>query len=119
MLRTYFSYARFAVDEQQKRSNVYLVNVVAGGVDLLGDQAHHHFVLDPVVGEGVDPPPARGLYLAGDVQVLEDDVAPLVLAASPLQVNLVHSWPQGEWSVFVNCIQNLEFDLAHITGVKI
>ena len=96
-----------------------LVYVVTWRVDLLGDQAHHHLVLNSVVSEGVDPPPARGLNLAGDVQVLEDDVAPLVLSASPLQVNLVHSWPQGEWSVFVNCIQNLEFDLAHITGVKI
>ena len=63
---------------------VYLVNVVAGRVNLLGDQAHHHLVLDAVVGEGVDLPPARGLDLAGDVEVLEDDVPPLVLATPPL-----------------------------------
>ena len=92
---------------------------MTGRVHLFRNQTNHHLVLDAVVGQGVDPPPARALDLAGDVQVLEDDVPPLVLATPPLQVNLVHSWPQGEWSVFVNCIQNLEFDLAHITGVKI
>ncbi len=63
---------------------VYLVNVVAGRVNLLGDQAHHHLVLDAVVREGVDLPPARGLDLACDVEVLEDDVPPLVLATPPL-----------------------------------
>lgn len=71
-----------------------LVYVVTWRVDLLGDQAHHHLVLNSVVSEGVDPPPARGLNLAGDVQVLEDDVAPLILAAPPLQVHLVHRGPE-------------------------
>ena len=93
---------------------------MTGRVDLFRNQAHHHLVLDAVVGQGVDPPPARGLDLAGDVQVLEDDVASLILSASPLQVHFVHRWPQGERGIFVDCIQDLQFDLTHIlTNVNI
>ena len=77
---------------------------MTGRVHLFRNQTNHHLVLDAVVGQGVDPPPARGLDLAGDVQVLEDDVTSLILATSPLQVHFVHRWPQGEWCVLVDCI---------------
>ena len=40
------------------------------GVHLLGDQTHNNFLFDSVVSQSVDLPPARGLDLAGDVEVL-------------------------------------------------
>ena len=78
--------------------------MMTGGVHLLGNQTHNNFIFDSVVSQSVDLPPARGLDLAGDVQVLEDDVTSLILATSPLQVHFVHRWPQGEWCVLVDCI---------------
>ena len=85
--------------------------MMTGGVHLLGNQTHNNFIFDSVVSQSVDLPPTRGLNLAGDVEVLEDDVTSLVLSTPPLQVNLVNCWPQGKRSVLVNCIQNLQFDL--------
>ena len=95
-----------------------LVNVVAGRVHLLGHEADHHLVLDAVVCEGVEPPPARGLDLARDVEVLEDDVSALVLAAPPLQVHLVAGGPQREGRVLVHSVQDLELDLRRRHAYK-
>ena len=36
-------------------NSAYLVYVVAGGVDLLRHQGHQRLVLQPVVGQGVQP----------------------------------------------------------------
>ena len=51
-----------------------------------GDQRDDGLVPDPVVPESVDPLEAE-LLLAGQVEVLENDVS--VLTALPLQVNLL------------------------------
>ena len=92
--------------------------MVAGRVHLLGHEADHHLVLDAVVCEGVEPPPARGLDLARDVEVLEDDVSALVLAAPPLKVHLVAGGPQRERRVLVHSVQDLELDLRRRHGYK-
>ena len=91
---------------------------MAGGVHLLCHQADHHLLLHTVVCEGIDFPPAGTLDLAGDVEVLEDDVAALVLPTLPLQVHLVHSGPQGEGSVLVDSVQDLGLDLRDGVAVE-
>ncbi len=45
------------------------------GVDLLGYEGDHDLVLDPVVGEGVQPPHAVRLRLGRDVDVLQHQLA--------------------------------------------
>ena len=91
---------------------------MAGGVHLLCHQADHDLLLHSVVCEGIDFPPAGTLDLAGDVEVLEDDVAALVLPTLPLQVHLVHSGPQGEGSVLVDSVQDLGLHLRDGVAVK-
>ena len=91
---------------------------MTGRVHLPGHQAHHHGLLHPVVSQGVDLPPAGALYLAGDVQVLQDDLTALVLPAPPLQVHLVAGGPQREGRVLVHSVQDLELDLRRRHAYK-
>ena len=80
-----------------------------------GDERDDGLVPDPVVPESVDPLEAE-LLLAGQVEVLENDVG--VLTALPLQVNLLDWRAEGEGGVLVHSAQDLALHLRDRVTVK-
>ena len=63
------------------------------------------------MAEGVDSFQSTKILFAGEIEILEHDMG--ILAALPLEVDLVDGRPEAEGSVLVNSVQDLGLDLGY------